>query len=577
MRLAAAVRRRDMVEVAEMLWSRPADPELLAAVDALAGQVDVDAAMPLQLSMTAESSALRARLLAAQGNTEEAIWLLLQASPSAAGLCWVRNWLSTSPDVFAHLDVNTLLAVVGDLQPQADQETALWSAVADILLLLCTAHSDQHGLLPALVNALGRAARHQEASRYAAQAYGQEPGIVTASVLARTLRRAGDVVSATQAYDLAWQHATDQTAPLREAGDMLMDAGRHAEALARYETLLSATPGHPRAAASASYLRYRLGHQDSRAELLRTWIAHPQHPRCRRLARETTPGIGYLLPPWEALVQFARGLSLAQLERMRHQARLQRTPGDADGPLCCRVVLERPEAPSAQQIIHVALRGTGLSVSIDTEEVPTPDPRTPRAADLRWQMWSYDANRARPCLPPPASPALARIISTLAGHGESLDDVARAGAWLGRRVASSVIEPLLATMLHPPPPPAPDTDSARWCKQVQRVCAAAIASIGPDWDGSPRRAALRSLIFGPSDWTVSAGAWAAVILAETDGTGAAETLDWILARLREEPIDVFCGQSYPLTLAAFFHPLMSTQGREHLLPLILKAEALLLV
>ena len=582
--LADAERREDTLAAAALLWSSPADPELLAAVDALASRVNVDAVAPLQLGMAASASVFRARLLAAQGNIEEAIWLLLQTIPAGtpvACLHWARDWLSASPAVSSSLDVRALLSVVDGLHHGAGHGTALWSALADILLELCAAHGEQHGLLPALVRTLARAARHREAARYAAQAYAQDPGYTTAEALARALRRAGDVEPALAAYAQVREHAPDQPGPLLEMGDTLLAAGRHAEALARYEAFLAIAPDHPGAAASACYVRLRLGDHGGREDLLRTWVAHPQHPRCRQLARETTPGVGYMLSPWEVLVRYARDLSRVQLSRMRNQARLQRPPWQTDGPLCCRIVLERPEAPSAQQLIRGALYGTDLSVSIDAEGIPFPDPRAPRAQDLRWLLWTYAGDNARPGLPPPTAPELARIVSSLAEKNTSLDDVAKAGAWLGRRCAPSIIEPLLATMLHPPPPPlpppsSPSIDGARWLKQVQRVCAATIAFVGQGWDGSPRREALRALILGPSDWTVAAGAWAAVALAEADGTGAAETLDWILARLREEPVDVFCGQTYPLALAALFHPSMSAEGRQSLLPVIQRAEAMLL-
>ncbi|MFT4974221.1 MAG: hypothetical protein ACI8S6_000103, partial [Myxococcota bacterium] len=384
----------------------------------------------------------------------------------------------------------------------------------------------------------------------------------------------GELDAAAEAYARAHRHAPRQPGPTIDCGDMLREAGRYTEALLHYEAALALRPGHPWATAAAHELRHRAGDRSARIALLETWIAHPEHPRCRQLARQSTPWLGYLRPPWEALVGFARTMTPAQRSSVKNQALARRLLAADTSPLRHTVTLSRPEAPSAQLIARLALAGSGVSLHVEVEGYPWPDPRQPRARDLRWSLWQFDDADAHPALPAPDSESLAALITTLARRDPSLDAAASGGRWLGGRCAASVIEPLLALMVHPPPPPA-GTPPWDWLVRVQRSCALTIAAVGGGWSDSTRREALRALILGPSDWSVAAGAWAAVALADHDGTGALETLDWILARLRDEPVDAYCGQTWALSLAALFHPAMSPDGRRSLLDVIGQAEALL--
>lgn len=555
------------------LWDAPGDAALQQAADALADAVDVEQLLPLQLGMRPHAGAMRARLLAARGELDEALELLLRLA-SAGCLPWALDWLSDD-DTARSIDVDALLSALAGVQGGLGADKARWTHIAALLRRLHRVH-DHHPHLPSMLAlALRSAGRHAEAVGFAEAAYAAAPSFITAVALAGALRGIGDTDAAVAAYERAQAHAPEQPGPGLDVGDMLSDAGRYPEALRRYEAVLARHPEHPWAAASAAYLRHRLGDRSARPELLRLWIDHPDHPRARQLVRETTPWVGYLLSPWEALVRYAQAMTPAQLRSLRRQALAALPPDAAPGDLVYRLDMARPEAPSAQLVARGALAGSGVSLTVSVEGIPQPDPRRPRADDLRWALWAFEGDDGYPALPPPAAAELPELITALAYRGDRLDVAARAGRWLGGHSAPAAIGALLATMVHPPPPPdgVPMWD---WLPRVQRICAMAIAATGDGWEGTPRRAALRALILGVSDWSVAAGAWAAVALAEHDGTGALETLDWMLSRLRAEPIDVFCGQTYPLALAAFLHPAMSADGRRSLLGLITRAEALLI-
>src|SRR5205823_15035500 len=81
----------------------------------------------------------------------------------------------------------------------------------------------------------------------------------------------------------------------------------------------------------------------------------------------------------------------------------------------------------------------------------------------------------------------------------------------------------LAVLTNPPPPP-PDFDGITWTYRVQIASAIVLSHLGP-WESGPDRAALWSMISGPSDWLTIAGivgfAWRAgdnpTLRAEVDG------------------------------------------------------------
>jgi len=580
----AALAAGDAAQAAEALgrglWQQPDDAALCALADRLAPQADIDQLLPMGLGMKVHAGALRARLLAAQGQLDEATQLLLQVAPvdpQVAYLPWALAWLE-APGAAERLDVDALLSTLAGVQASLEQggpaRASQWGHIAALLKRLLAAHPVHPHLSSMLALSLRNAGEHAEAVRFAEAAYAADPSFFTAVALAGTLRVVGDLDAAVDAYERAQRHAPEQPGPSLDIADLLTEAGRHRAALDRYTAILGRHPDHPWATASSHYLRFQLGERSARIDLLRDWIAQPGHPRARQLARLSSPWVGYLPEPWEALVSYAQRMTPQEVASLRNQALAQLPPGATPEALQHSLSMARPEAPSAQLVARRALDGSGVSLRVSVEGVPQPDPRAPRAADLRWTLWSFDGADATPALPPPDAPDLEGLVADIAARQDDLDFAAHAGRWLGSRCAPSVIGALLALMVHPPPAPE-GMPLWSWLPRVQRACACAIAAVGEGWEGSARREALRALILGTSDWTVAAGAWAAVALAEHDETGAIETLDWILTRLRDEPIDVFCGQTYPLALAALLHPAMSAEGRRSLLGLIERAESLL--
>jgi hypothetical protein len=74
---------------------------------------------------------------------------------------------------------------------------------------------------------------------------------------------------------------------------------------------------------------------------------------------------------------------------------------------------------------------------------------------------------------------------------------------------------LLGVMVHPPAAPV-GWDEWDWVIAIQLASALTIASIDAGWEGSRRKAALTSLIYGLMDWSGAAALIAMAVLARQD-------------------------------------------------------------
>ncbi|MCZ7687610.1 MAG: hypothetical protein M5U28_56280 [Sandaracinaceae bacterium] len=191
------------------------------------------------------------------------------------------------------------------------------------------------------------------------------------------------------------------------------------------------------------------------------------------------------------------------------------------------------EAPSAIAACDDALRLRGFeppsrSVTSDLD----PDPRVPLAATA-FTVFRYDGIVAKPALPPPPE-GVARAVADLAGQRFGIVPWCRHAEETGKRLGVVAIEGLLATMAHPPPMPQ---GWAPWFWRQQVVMAAAllVAFVEDGWPETGRRAALRSLLFGPIDWTTTAGIVAMTELAYRGGPPREEALAWF-AELESLPM-----------------------------------------
>jgi tetratricopeptide (TPR) repeat protein len=104
---------------------------------------------------------------------------------------------------------------------------------------------------------LGKLGRFDEAVGRARAAYDERPNWSSAIALGNALRRAGDLRDAVAMFATAANLDVEDVTALLEVGDIELEAGRFAEALAAYEAALGREDRQPWAEVSAWYCRYR--------------------------------------------------------------------------------------------------------------------------------------------------------------------------------------------------------------------------------------------------------------------------------------------------------------------------------
>ncbi|MCA9610564.1 MAG: hypothetical protein KC619_33440, partial [Myxococcales bacterium] len=256
--------------------------------------------------------------------------------------------------------------------------------------------------------------------------------------------------------------------------------------------------------------------------------ANPNERRAQSLVARVTPFLGHLPDPREACIA-----AVAQLWRGSNES----------APVT--MASTALEAPSAIAACDDAMRLRGFapptrSVTANLD----PDPRAP-LAPTAFTLWTYDGIAASPALPPPPE-HVAKAVAELAAQHFGIVPWCRQAEATGQRLGVEAIEGLLGAMVHPPPMPE---GWAPWYWRQQVVVAAAliVAFVDQGWPETGRRAALRSLLFGPIDWTTTAGIVAMTELAFRGGDARDEALEWF-AELEALPMSpsVFENVAVPL-------------------------------
>jgi tetratricopeptide (TPR) repeat protein len=106
---------------------------------------------------------------------------------------------------------------------------------------------------------LSKNGRYAEALALTDQRYWQNPNWETAVAAANAARRAGDLERAVAMFDKGAEHDPEDATCFLEIGDIRLEQGRWADALAAYEKALAKDAEHQWALPSAFYCRHRLG------------------------------------------------------------------------------------------------------------------------------------------------------------------------------------------------------------------------------------------------------------------------------------------------------------------------------
>lgn len=462
--------------------------------------------------------ALHASILAAQGKMQAAVDLLLQLvqfKPEIPYMLWLARWQkqpgfaeALNPEQVAAIATSLIQKYPGsylfseqdraDLQHylpllQATYTTCSHKPTSDTFLSIASMYA----------MALRKAGAFEEAARVARAL--PATSYQTLVALAMAEEALGNLPASIAAYQQALTLLPDDVAVRNDLGTLFLHQGQLVEALALYEESirLDAKDPYQMAAAYVAYLKHL---QPSPSE---TWLkklqtlAQSQRTAHKLLFLVHAPYIGTLPTPDEALINLLRDI---KAKSATGEVTLE--AGSTLG-----INLSTLEAPSAQLAMSRTLEAQGVSFTLNIEEVFSPDPRQP-LHPVEYLLWRYEGMTPLPAVPPP-DPVIAEKIAALAQTPYALECWHAPARVLGESLGPTALTSLLGVMVHPPATPA-GWEVWDWIIAVQLASALTIAAIDTGWEGSRRKAALTSLIYGPMDWSGTAALIAMALLARQD-------------------------------------------------------------
>lgn len=342
---------------------------------------------------------------------------------------------------------------------------------------------------------------------------------LSAISLGLVLREKNQIDEAEDAFKLAIRLEPGDLSARIEAGDMRLNEENWSAALSWYETALSLKPTDECAYPSILYCNWMKDRSKKNlSELVE--LAHQGNQRARRLYSRA---FGAPQEPGDG--------SAIVLRQIRSE--IQKNPEDAPrGELSLQ--LSGLEAPSNYIAFELEMASLNhdLKLKVSVDEIPDPDPRIP-IQDCRYTIWQYEGTEAKAALPAPGED-ITQMISHLAAS--RFDDSLN---WAGASKAADELgkdrlPEILAVLTHPPPPPD-SVSSLKWLPRVHLVALQVAAQIDEGWDGSARKDALLSVLFGPRDWITNAAIKVLTYIAESEPQHAAKIGDAFTLLAEQHP------------------------------------------
>jgi tetratricopeptide (TPR) repeat protein len=453
----------------------------------------------------------RARVLMMQRRLPEALELLsavVRVAPDLPYLHWVARWLQ--PAIVAQLPWEllresvvdaALVMAVGVPVPPSDDDARMPNlrAAAGIFGTLRECFPGESILWYGESLIRRRLDEPQETVAIAEEARRRFPDdwrICTGLLNAyRDAERPDDALAQARA---AIALDPNDPSPLHDAAWAFVDTVRNEEAAKLFAEVRQRDASYPGADACFHYARW-LAFRDREDELalLRLRERRWWDEQACRFADEVEPPVPYVnvLPgPGDATAAAARHLA-KELGQVIRRCGLG---GSVDVSLRSQYL----DSPSVGLAFDLAMQSLGASGSlqIEVDEIQQPDPRLDKA-QLSTRVWSYEGNRpvkAYPVGDPRAQQAVASIARELFGR-DRWDPAARQVA---QELGYEGYHALMSVLTNPPPP-EPDFDAFTWTWRCQVAAALALSHLGP-WDSGSARAALYSMVYGPSDWVTGA-------------------------------------------------------------------------
>lgn len=489
--------------LANLLAYNPGNPqwiELLEQYLSAAGP-NPESLIPRGDKLYYSTEAMRAYIWHKQGRLHDAVNLLVnvtQAKQDSRYLeAWALDWLEP-PGAVESLPEQLglhLIALVLNRFPEARlsplprlREVQRWARLSERL-----ARSKPNAGMTTMLRAglLRKAGLFDEAESIVRAALEREPNWHSATALGLILRQKGDCDGAEQAFRHALQLDPDDVSARLEAADTFFERQQWQAALSWYENALSKEPEQSWAFPSASFCRWKLS-GDERHLRDTIELAKKDNRRAQQLWHQE---FGGLPEPADATANVLRQIR----EKIAVDSKSDFT-GEMTLTLSC---LEVPSNFLAFRL-EMEARRHDLRLKITAvSEVPQPDPRQP-LAEVKYLLRRYEGTDAFPALPAPPADVARRIADLAAMPFEEQANWAAASR-VAEELGTDRAGEILAVMVHPPAIPEPTKWSAlSWLPRVQLAAAQVVAQLDSGWEGSQRREALLSVLFGPSDWTTEA-------------------------------------------------------------------------
>ncbi|MEP6505299.1 MAG: hypothetical protein ABJD97_18340 [Betaproteobacteria bacterium] len=482
-----------LVDPRHPAWRALLDRYVVAAAPAL------DALAPDVDPRHASTEALRAWIWQVQGRHAEALDRLVDVAGALGDAdllhAWALDWLEPEgaiealPEPSGLALFGALLTMCGEA-PNASANQLAWLRRWAVLLERVAPRWAGSSLLLMMRAGLQRKSGHFDAALALAGAVDQAIDFNRITAIGLAQRAQGLFAESARTFEHGADIDPGNLPAFLEAGDSWTSAACWPEALAAYNAALALQPGQEWAEPSAWYCQWKIDGDEAR----QIRLAEASQAGNRRAHALLFREFGAIRESGDATAGALRQLRASWLAK---------PPGAIAGGISAMTV-STIGAPSACLAIQLELAAFGQdsSFAVSYESIPALDPRV-AIAEVKYPLWAYDGLRATPALAPPAAATTARIARLASARYDPHDNWAQAShvaAALGPAFAADV----LAVMVHPPAVPA-GTHALAWLPRVQLAAAMVAGQLDAGWQGTERRAALTSLLFGPLDWTTGAG------------------------------------------------------------------------
>ena len=496
--------------LANLLNFDPGNREWMALFDQYVDKTngDLEKLIPRGDKLFAATEAMRALIWQRQGRLAEAIEVMLQVVPVTNPKYlheWVLAWIEPEGAIESLTKDNVLhlLALALNSMPEARVATAAqvrharrWATITERALQ----SADVDGMTVMLrAGILRKAGRFDDALAVAKPAFEAAPDWNKAVALGLILRQKGDRIAASDAFEVARRIDPDNMATYLEGGDTFFEAEQWSEARSWYQRALAKEPAQEWAKPSDLFCEWKMSGDQAFFDRV-VELAKAGNGRANNLW-----SVAFDQPyvPQDATANILR----QALDSIAKSA----TEGGGGGSI--NIDVSSLEAPSNGLAFALAMAAKGLDLTVKSRAaaIPEPDPRQP-VDEVRYRLWTYQGADATPGLPPPSERVRQAIADLAQGSFDRHLSFARASR-VAEQLGAQALPDILATMVHPPTLP-PGRDALEFLPRIQLEAMHVAAQVDEGWQGSQRRTALMSVLFGPMDWTTNAAIDALAFLAE---------------------------------------------------------------